>query len=119
MTVPTPEYLRVLAEDNRDAAAVTRGLTLLQRRNLAAESAPAFTAAADEVDRLRRELTEGLTFTKQYAKDSARDKRQLERDVHRLRAVIENAPHAWDCAQETYDGHDETQPCTCWKAEVL
>jgi hypothetical protein len=35
-------------------------------------------------------------------------------EVDRLRAVIENAPHGWDC---TFGRRGQWRvPCTCWKA---
>lgn len=63
-------------------------------------------AAADEVDRLR----DSRDTWKRLACD--------ERDVtDKLRAVIENAPHAVDCKR---GGSGNLRvPCTCWKADAL
>ncbi|MDF2895756.1 MAG: hypothetical protein K0Q46_2542 [Rhodococcus erythropolis] len=43
-------------------------------------------------------------------------------ELDRLRAVIENAPHALDCESRSHDflGHEqEPGDCTCWKADAL
>lgn len=38
----------------------------------------------------------------------------------RLRAVLENAPHAHgSCLKQSDEGFDDRQPCTCWKADAL
>lgn len=36
-------------------------------------------------------------------------------EVDRLRAVIENAPHHWQCH---WDGVNINDVCTCWKADT-
>lgn len=54
MTTLTPQQMRELAEDNDVANTVTRGLTLVQRRILAGESARALRAAADQLEAVRR-----------------------------------------------------------------
>lgn len=44
-------------------------------------------------------------------------------EVDRLRAVIENAPHSYDCERVDRDGYQEPSDdpfvtCTCWKANA-
>lgn len=73
------------------------------------------TVAADEVDRLRLSDS-NATHQRDQLADALR---HSDNENDRLRAVIENAPHGWECAQETYDGHDDSIACTCWKADAL
>ncbi|WIB25855.1 hypothetical protein [Curtobacterium sp. MCSS17_015] len=63
-------------------------------------------AAADEVGRLRADLTESKAERAHFK--AARD--SLIDDVNRLRAVIENAPHREKCRPHI--------ACTCWKADA-
>lgn len=78
------------------------------------ETGPSLRAAADELDRLRGLFTAEDAFSRARIgrADDARD---------RLRAVIENAPHAEWCASspDLRIPSDPMGKCDCWKADVL
>jgi hypothetical protein len=86
------------------------------------ELADQITAAADELDRLRRIITDSRLFSddERAARATARLAMMVDyvpaEDVARLRDVIDTAPHAPSCyvAMGVMDG-----PCDCWKAGVL
>lgn len=68
---------------------------------------------ADKVDELR-----------DRAEDDARDRERLRvnfnaraAEASRLRDVIENAPHGYDCPSAV-PGHQFNGPCTCWKEDI-
>lgn len=74
-------------------------------------------AAADEVDRLRLSDWNATSQRDQLA-DALR---RSDNENDRLRAVIENAPHAGDvgvCNRDR-DGYSPHLVCTCWKAGAL
>lgn len=106
------DALRDWAVDAQDiAAAGGSGPNMLQ---LCASN---LTAAADELERLRKDVAfwiEQSDIWKRLAND--------ERDAaDRLRTVISDAPHGVNCNCSTYrvEGVVQTVGCTCWKAGAL
>lgn len=63
---------------------------------------------ADEFERTRGRHPLPVELAVQSALRAAAD------EVDRLRAVIENARHGWDCTDP-----DGGSFCTCWKADAL
>lgn len=79
-------------------------------------------AAADEVDRLRAALKDAdnrlalgvlVNLDGEQFVDHPVMQMLAERN-ERLRSVIENAPHAYECFADFAPGSE----CTCWKADV-
>lgn len=125
MTDPVDtDALRARADDDDalgypEAAALQRAtadeLDRLRARvaELEQDASRLLRAAADEVDRLRAELG-----TQQRVDvDLKRAADMFLNENERLRAWIENAPHALGCAA----GHSVAAvgSCTCWKADAL
>jgi hypothetical protein len=88
-------------------------------------------AAADEVDQLRSRLErfdEVGAYAALRAELSIERVRHSEwmqkasRTVHKLRAVINSAPHDPLCRRDRTDAlayRGQASNCTCWKADVL
>jgi hypothetical protein len=109
---PTPEYLRGMADALDPVAEATLGRMMWHTVH---DAKDAFRAAADEVDRLRAEII--LSPDERIARAIASASMKIDfvpaEDVHRLRTVIEDAPHQMDCSTQTHAGD-----CDCWKADV-
>ncbi|WIE60771.1 hypothetical protein DEI97_013575 [Curtobacterium sp. MCLR17_032] len=105
MTAPTPEQMRALA------TAVV-GVSPLDEEF--EEAASALRAAADELDRLRKETVPRVWFHAEMArlKDAL-----VQRD--RLRSVIAARPHDDLCEVWAISGGTSDVGCTCWKADAL
>lgn len=76
-------------------------------------------SAADEVDRLRAEMVKALREIRASSSEAQFERERAERyerEMTTMYALIENAPHADDCA---WWNTDPPAPCTCWKADAL
>lgn len=81
---------------------------------------PLLRAAADEVDRLRSELSSARLYRDAWKSgmEVAGDQyMHTKQENKRLRAAIENAPHADWCMIHALIKYDRI--CNCWKADVL
>jgi cytochrome c553 len=97
---------------------LTERLDAIADRMPASDDADYIRAAAAELrDGDRRHNSTVREYSKQLSDAGAAESRAYaERD--RLRAVIENAPHAPQCDQFWELGKRAAMPCTCWKANA-
>jgi hypothetical protein len=78
-------------------------------------------AAADEMDRLRKELDKAVWDSREATNTAEYERRRAEkyeRELDQLREVIEDAPHMESCRM-SYLSTYPTARCTCWKADAL
>jgi hypothetical protein len=115
MTAPTPEQLRALAGLLSAQGDVWDRNGLPSKLNRS--SAAALRAAANQIENQQDWLDHS------HPVDLDADAKQMidsaGEEVARLRAVLEDAPHADSCAARLSSHAARPWPCNCWKAGAL